>query len=73
MCEPGQLAVKEESTECILSDAGAIVLGGGATSVNVPEGTCCKQFFLYIIYLYFLYLYLPLHYKLVITSFILLF
>ena len=71
-CEPGQLAVSESSTECIVSDAGAIVLGGGATSVNVPEGTCCKQIFLYI-YIYFLNLYLPLHYKLVITSFIILF
>ena len=52
MCEPGQLAVSETSTECIISDAGAIVLGGGATSVDVPEGTCCKQFFLYIYILY---------------------
>ena len=56
MCEPGQLAVSETSTECIISDAGAIVLGGGATSVDVPEGTCCKQFFLYIFILFVLIL-----------------
>ena len=38
-CKPGQLAVNESSQECTMSDKGAIVLGGGATSVPVPAGS----------------------------------
>merc|ERR1712166_1075218 len=42
-CLSGQLAETEGSTECTVSAPGAIVLGGGAVSVVVPEGSYAKE------------------------------
>ena len=38
-CKAGQLAEHESSHNCTMSEKGAIVLGGGATSVPVPAGS----------------------------------